>query len=149
MNAALSGLSTTARGAEVVSNNIANAQTEGYGRRVMQVSVREMGATSQGVRVAGITRHTDPVAISDRRLASAGTGARSVASDFLQRVETAVGTPDSETSLNARIAAFERALIEATSRPDSEARLSSVAQSAKSMIAQIGSAAAQVQGQRA
>jgi flagellar hook-associated protein 1 FlgK len=149
MNAALSGLSTSARGAEVVSNNIANAQTEGYGRRVMQVAVREMGATSQGVRVAGITRHTDPVAISDRRLASAGTGARSVASDFLRRIETAVGTPDSQASINARIAAFDRALIEATSRPDSEARLSSVAQSAKALISHIGTAAADVQNQRA
>ena len=149
MHAALSGLSTTARGAEVVSTNIANAQTEGYGRREMVVAVREMGATSQGVRVAGIVRHADPVAISDRRLASAGTGARTVASDFLKRIETAVGTPDSETSINARIAAFERSLIEATSRPDSEARLNSVAQTAKTLIQHISSAAQEVQAQRA
>jgi len=148
MHAALSGLTTTARGAEVVSTNIANAQTEGYGRREMQVTVRELGATSQGVRVAGIVRHSDPVAISDRRLAQAGSAARSVASDFLQRIETGVGTPDSETSINQRIAAFERALIEVTSRPDSEARLASVAQSAKSLISQIGSAANEVQVQR-
>ncbi len=149
MNAALSGLSTTARGAEVVSTNIANAQTEGYGRREMVVAVREMGATSQGVRVAGVVRHSDPVAISDRRLASAGTGARTVASDFLKRIETAVGTPDSETSVNSRIAAFERSLIEATSRPDSEARLNSVAEAAKNLISQIGGAAEEVQAQRA
>lgn len=149
MHAALSGLSTTARGAEVVSSNIANAQTEGYGRREMQVAVRELGATSQGVRVAGIVRHADPVAISDRRLASAGTGARTVASDFLKRIETAVGTPDSEVSVNARIAAFERALIEASSRPDSEARLNSVAQSAKNLVTQISTAASEVQLQRA
>ncbi len=149
MHAALSGLSTTARGAEVVSTNIANAQTEGYGRREMQVAVRELGATSQGVRVAGIIRHSDPVAISDRRLATAGSGARTVTSDFLKRIETVVGTPDSDTSINARIAAFERALIEATSRPDSEARLASVAQTAKSLATQIGIAAAEVQSQRA
>jgi flagellar hook-associated protein 1 FlgK len=149
MQAALSGLSTTARGAEVVSSNIANAQTEGYGRREMQVAVRELGATSQGVRVAGIVRHADPVAISDRRLASAGTGARTVASDFLKRIETAVGTPDSEVSVNARIAAFERALIEASSRPDSEARLNSVAQSAKNLVTQLSTAASEVQLQRA
>jgi len=149
MNTALSGLSTTARGAEVVSNNIANAQTEGYGRRVMQVAVREMGATSQGVRVAGITRHTDPVAISDRRLASAGTFARSVTSSFLQRIEMNIGTPDSQTSINGRIAAFERALIEATSRPDSAARLSSVAQAAKTLIGHIATAGHEVQAQRA
>ena len=148
MHAALSGLSTTARGAEVVSSNIANAQTEGYGRREMQVAVRELGATSHGVRVAGIVRHSDPVAISDRRLASAGTGARTVASDFLQRIETAVGTPDSEVSVNARIAAFERALIEASSRPDSEARLNTVAQSAKNLVTQLSYAASEVQLQR-
>ncbi len=149
MHAALSGLSTTARGAEVVSNNIANAQTDGYGRREMQVVVRELGATSQGVRVAGVTRHSDPVAISDRRLASAGANGRLIASDFFQRIETAVGTPDSAVSINARISAFERALIEATSRPDSEARLNAVMQSAKNLMGQIGSAATEVQTQRA
>lgn len=149
MHAALSGLSTTARGAEVVSTNISNSQTEGYGRREMVVAVREMGATSQGVRVAGVVRHADLVAITDRRLASAGAGGRTVASDFLKRIETAVGTPDSETSVNKRIAAFERSLIEATSRPDSEARLNAVAHAAKTLINQIGAAAGEVQAQRA
>jgi flagellar hook-associated protein 1 len=148
MNAALSGLTATARGAEVVSTNIANAQTEGYGRREMQVTVRQMGTTSMGVRVAGVVRHADPVAISDRRLASAGASARSITSDFLKRIETAVGTPDSESSVNTRIAAFERALIEATSRPDSEARLGSVAQTAKNLIRHIATAANEVQMQR-
>lgn len=148
MYAALSGLAVTSRGAEVVSTNIANAQTEGYGRRELEVTVRQLGVTSQGVRVAGVVRNSDPVALSDRRLAGAGASARTVTSDFLQRIETYVGTPDSESSINGRIAAFERALIEASSRPDSEARLALVAQSAKNLISHIGTAASEVQLQR-
>jgi len=149
MNAALSGLSAAARGAEVVSTNIANAQTPGFGRREMVTTVRALGATSQGVQVAGITRHADPVAIGDRRLAEAGSAGRDVNSAFLKRIETVIGTPDAETSLNRRIDALDRALIEATARPDSEPRLASVAQAARDLTHHLATASTEVQNQRA
>lgn len=149
MNAAMSGLSAAARGAEVVSTNIANAQTAGYGRRELMTSVRSLGATSQGVRVTGVQRHADPVAIGDRRLAAAGSGARDVASGFLKRMETVIGTQDSATSINVRIADFDRALIEATSRPDSEARLATVATAARAITDHLGRAQTELQAERA
>lgn len=149
MNAAMSGLNAAARGAEVVSTNIANAQTPGFGRRELVTTVRALGATSQGVQVAGVARHVDPVAIGDRRLAEAGSGGRDVTTAFLKRIETVVGTQDSETSLNKRIDALDRALIEATARPDSEARLASVAQTARNLTNHLATASTEVQSQRA
>jgi flagellar hook-associated protein 1 FlgK len=149
MNAALSGLNAAARGAEVVSTNIANAQTPGFGRRELVTTVRALGATSQGVQVAGILRHSDPVAVGDRRLAEAGSGGRDVTTAFLKRIETVIGTQDSETSLNKRIDALDRALIEATARPDSESRLASVAQAARNVTNHLATASTEVQSQRA
>lgn len=149
MNAALSGLTAAARGAEVVSTNIANAQTPGFGRRELVTTVRALGATSQGVQVAGVMRHVDPVAVGDRRLAEAGSGGRDVTTTFLKRIETVIGTQDSETSLNKRIDALDRALIEATARPDSESRLASVAQAARNLTSHLATASTEVQSQRA
>lgn len=149
MNSALSGLSAASRGAEVVSSNIANAQTPGYGRRELMTTVRALGATSQGVQVTGVARKVDMVAVGDRRLAEAGSGARDVTTDFLKRIELVVGTQDSEFSLNTRTDALDRALIEATARPDSEARLSSVAQTARALANHLVLSSNEVQSQRA
>lgn len=149
MNAALSGLTAASRGAEVVSNNIANAQTPGFGRRELITTVRALGASSEGVKVVGIVRHSDPVAVGDRRMAEAGSGGRDVTTAFLKRVETVIGTQDTEISLNKRIDDLDRAFIEATARPDSESRLAVVAQTARNLTNHLSAASTEVQSQRA
>jgi flagellar hook-associated protein 1 FlgK len=148
-SSALSGLTAAARAAEVVSSNIANAMTDGYGRRELTLSARVIGGTGQGVMVGGVTRRSDPVVIGDRRLADAGSGARDTTAKFLNRLESIVGSPDDATSLNSRIADFDTALLEATSRPESEPRLANVMQTAKALAAHIADAGGQIQDARA
>lgn len=148
LSSALTGLTTAARAAEVVSSNIANAMTEGYGRRELQTVSRSVGTTGQGVQVTGISRHSDPILLGDRRMAEAGSGARNTAAGFLKRLEGVLGTPDSATSLGSRIAAFDSSLIEASSRPESEARLSRVAETAKALAAHLATASDDIQTTR-
>ena len=122
---ALSGLTVASRTAEVVSNNIANAMTEGYGRRDIAVSAQLAGSAG-GAVVQGVTRHVDPGLVNDRRAAQAAQENARIAVDFLQRVEGLVDTPDAPQSLSARLVAVEEALITAASRPDSTERLTTV-----------------------
>ncbi len=148
LSSALSGLNAAARAAEVVSSNIANAMTEGYGRRELQTASRVVGSSGQGVRVTGILRHGDPILLGDRRAAEAGSGARNTTANFLKRVEAALGAPDSATSLGSRIADFDTALLEATSRPDSEQRLARVAATARSVAAHLALTSTSIQTAR-
>lgn len=148
LSSALSGLTVAARAAEVVSSNIANAMTEGYGRRELQTSARVVGATGQGVRVTGVQRQSDPILLGDRRMAEAGSGGRNVTADFLKRLEGVLGTPDSATSLGSRIAEFDTALIEASSRPESEPRLARVAETAKAVARHLSTASDDIQTAR-
>ena len=148
LTSALSGLTAASRAAEVVSNNIANALTPGYGRRVLNLSARTVGSMGQGVRITGITRLSNPIALRDRRLAEASVGERAARSSFLQRLEFSLGTPDLPSSLSGRVAAFDTALVEAASRPESEARLSKVLDSAKGILQVLNTAARQVQTAR-
>ena len=148
LSSALSGLTTAARAAEVVSSNIANAMTEGYGRRELQTVSRSIGSTGQGVQVTGISRQSDPILLGDRRMAAAGSAARDSAASFLKRLEGVLGTPDTATSLGGRIAAFDTALIEASSRPESEARLSRVAETAKALAGHLAAASNDIQTAR-
>jgi len=142
---ALSGLTASARAAEVVSANVANVMTEGYARRELGLAAQSVGGAGRGVLVTGVTRVVDQVLLSDRRLAQAAVGYRATRADFFAAIEAALGTPDSATSLGARIAGFDAALIEAASRPDSEARLANVLGAAQAMVAQIGSVATDLQ----
>lgn len=149
LSSALSGLTANARAAEIVASNIANAMTPGYGRREIVLTARQVGAVGQGVDVVGVQRHTDPVLIGDRRLADSAAGFHRVQSDFLRRLENVLGSPEQEQSLNGRIAAFDTALIEASSRPESEPRLSRVADTARALVDQLATVSDDIQTARA
>lgn len=149
LSSALSGLTAAAKAAEVVSSNIANATTEGYGRREVMTTARTVGHTGQGVQIVGVTRHVDPVLLSDRRRAEATTSERDTRAAFYTKLEAAVGTSDSPVSIGSRIAEFDTALLEAASLPDSEARLARVADTARNLSTQIVGASKAVQDARA
>ena len=149
LGSALTGLSATSRQAEILSSNVANASTPGYGRREVGLGAAVLGGTGQGVSVIGVTRNVDSQLLGERRLATAGDGDRSLRADFLKRVEQALGSPDSAGSLAARIAAFDRALMEASGRPEQRARLQAVASTAKSLIGGLAAATDDIQSARA
>lgn len=148
MSNALSGLTVASRAAEVVSSNVSNALTEGYARREVVVTARMLGTTGQGAQVSGIRRASDPLIISDRRAAEAAAAGRGVRADFLAGIEATLGSPETAGSLSARIAALDTAMIQAASRPDSDARLTAVADAARALATTLGEASGAVQKAR-
>lgn len=145
---ALSGLSAASRAAELVSSNVANAMTEGYGTRRLEVSSRTVGLSGYGVHVDGVVRDVDEGLIEDRRLAQAGVGYGETKSAFFADLEQVLGTPDQPHSLSGRLARFESALIEASANPDSEARLGSVLTTARGLADHLNSASGAIQTAR-
>jgi len=146
---ALSGLTAAGRAAELVSSNVANAMTEGYGRRELELRPHHVGdGTPAGVRVTGVRREVDEVIVQDRRLADAALGYGETVAGFHGRMESILGTPDDPGSLSGRIAQFEAALIEAGSRPDSPARLDAAVRAAVALADTLNTASGQVQDTR-
>jgi flagellar hook-associated protein 1 FlgK len=142
---ALSGLTAASKAVELVSSNIANASTPGYGRRELQLTARSVGSYGQGVQIVGVTRVANQPLISDRRLAQSEEGNAQTRATFYARVETSMGTPDQPYSLNGRVAALDSALTEATAHPESEPRLSAAVTAAKSLVGTISALANDVQ----
>jgi len=145
---ALSGLAAAARAAEIVSSNVSNSLTDGYGRREVGLASRSLGGNGAGVMVTGVQRTVDDRTIAERRLADASFGNASTGADFFARLETVLGLPDDPGSLTGRIAQFEGTLIEAASRPDSNARLNSVLLAAQGLSGFLNEASDQVQSLR-
>lgn len=146
---ALSGLSATSRQAEILSSNVANAATPGYARRQVGLGAAVLAGHGQGVQVLGVTRDVDRHLLGERRIAQAGGGDRDVRAEFLNRVEQTLGTADSPSSLAARLAAFDQALVEGAGRPESQARLNGIATTAKSLMAGLATATTDIQNARA
>lgn len=92
-NNATGGLSASARMAEVVSSNLSNSLTEGYGRREVTLSSGLLG----GVVLDGISRVVDPGVLRDRRTADADVGSKQRGAQVLSQLEQAFG-PAGDTS---------------------------------------------------
>lgn len=146
LNAALSGLSVTARRAEVVSSNLANAATPGYARRELLV---QSGAYAPGVQVVGVQRYENPTLTLDRRSADAEAGAANFLSEQLLRIERAFGTPGDSGSLTASIDMLDSALIRAAAAPDQIANLAAVATAAQGVAQRFAQASSTIQEARA
>ncbi len=145
---AFSGLTAASRGVEVVSQNLANVSTDGYGRRELQLSARNLGGAGSGVRVEGVTRAVNQTILSDRRLADAAQSRDQGLRDFFANIEASVGAPGDPGALSTRLADFEASLISASSRPDTAPRLESVLRTAESLTRQFRSVSDSIQEQR-
>lgn len=145
---ALSGLTAASRAADLISSNVANALTEGYGRRTLELSARSLAGTGGGVGIDAVRRQVDIGILSDRRSAEGGMAASSVTEDFLAGLENVIGSPDDAWSLSGRLAVMETAAISAASLPESNARLSTLLRSATELAGHIGSIADHIQHSR-
>lgn len=145
---ALSGLTAASRAAQLVSSNVSNAMTEGYGRRELELSARVTGGSGAGVQVDGVSRAVDEVLLRDRRLADAAVGNAAELSDFYEDLLDLIGKPGDPGALDGRIAGFDAALIEASARPDSEARLAGVLQAAQTLVRGLNEVSQGIQGLR-
>lgn len=146
LNNAASGLAASAKAVQVASTNVANAMTEGYAPRRIDLASASLASVGAGVRVAGVSRQTDPVLLGMQRDSAAADQASGTLSAFWQRAETAIGDPGS--GISKALSGFETALIAATDRPDLESRLAAVANGAQDLANAIATASDTVQSLR-
>lgn len=142
---ALSGLTAASRAAQLVSSNVANVATDGYGRRELELSARATTGAGDGVQIDGIRRVVDAALLQDRRVAEAAQGEAELISRFFADAADIFGRPDDPGALSARVDRFETSLIDAASRPDSSARLSAVVNAAVDLTEGLKTAADGIQ----
>ncbi|ABV95111.1 flagellar hook-associated protein FlgK [Dinoroseobacter shibae DFL 12 = DSM 16493] len=145
---ALSGLTAASKAASVVSSNIANATTEGYGVRQVQTTSVSLNGQGSGVQVVSVSRNVNEGVLADRRAADAAYAQAATLASFYGSVEGAIGLPGDEGSLSSEFSQFEAALVEAGSRPDSDARLANVVRAAESLAGTLNDLSADIQSER-
>ncbi len=148
LNNAISGLAVSSRAADVVSSNLANAMTDGYGVRSLDIGSRMGGTDGAGAQVLGVLRDSDPVLTGQRRGADATLTSSGTEAALYRSIEMAVGTPDAPDSLSARIAEFEARLIDAANGPYDQLRLGAAVDAAEDVATAFRDTSAAIQDQR-
>ncbi len=147
LNNAVSGLNASARAVQVVSSNVANALTEGYAARQLELSSSTLGGVGSGVRVSGVTRQMDAALLGLSRDAGAKSQAGDATAQFWQRLEATIGLPGA--GISQAVSAMETALISASERPDLDSRLGKVADASVALVKTFGAIEDTVQSLRA
>ena len=138
LNAAISGLQVSARGTQVVADNLANVDTPGYGPRAIVQMARAVGGTGSGVMFLGVARDTDPGLIGALRDAQSAQAQSETALRFWSDLENAL---NARGGVANRVNALDSALVQAQASPDNSAALGQVVQAAATLLDGIGSAA--------
>ena len=141
---ALTGLSIASRRAQLISSNVANAQTNGYGRRELEVSSSSLG----GAQIDGVNRRFDAAVVFNRRVADAAATSSETKMDFFDRISRSVGFPGSTGSLNDQVTNLASSLIAATSSPDSPSHLRQVLYAVQGVSEKIRSVSNEIQAAR-
>lgn len=141
---ALSGMSAASRLAEVVSSNVANSFTEGYGRRSLNLSSQ----SGVGVLIGTVDRIVDRGILANRRLSDAAMGQFNSLASTMGELQNVVGTVGDGDSISSRIVAVESALIDAASDPSSPLRLSTLNDRLAGLASGLNQASDRVQSMR-
>lgn len=145
---AVSGLSAVSRSAELVSANVANAMTDGYGRRELTLSSGTVGGQGAGVTIVGVKRIVNETALGDRRLSDAAMEYHQARANFFTEIELSMGTPEDPSSLSAHMGRFDQSLLVAAGNPSSDIKLSAVLDAASALTGKFNAVSANLQAER-
>ncbi len=144
---ALSGLSAAQRALSVTANNVANANTEGYSRKLVNQSTQVVDGQSLGVQTGDPTRVVDQFLTSELRRQESGLGRNTVVAEAFQRIESGILGPPGEQDrgLAAQLSRLSAELEQLANDPESRPLRTAVLGSVTDMLGQISSDSATVQ----
>ena len=119
LHIANTGLRATQAGIELVSQNVANADSLGYSRRAFSTVESVGGNRVIGVRAGAIERTLDAVAQRQLRLEISGAAYTALGARFAGEVDRLFGTPGAAGSLDGAVNDFTLSLQQLVTEPGS------------------------------
>ncbi|MCF8475240.1 MAG: flagellar hook-associated protein FlgK [Emcibacter sp.] len=117
INNSLTGLFTNQSALRTISSNIANINTPGYARQVVQQESIVNGGEVGGVKISGVLRIVDKFLVKSVYNANADTAQYNIENAFHSRIQSLLGRPDQNNSLSGRIDGVFNAISEMALNP--------------------------------
>jgi flagellar hook-associated protein 1 FlgK len=100
LQTALASLQATQAALQVVSNNVANVNTEGYTRKTVGTQTQIVSGRASGVRLSEIERNVDNNLLRQLRDQLSKTGHSDVVAAYFQRTQQLFGSPGSNSDIS-------------------------------------------------
>lgn len=118
LNNALSGLNVNRQSLAVLSQNIANSNTAGYTRKIINQENIYLDGNGSGVSIQDVSRKVDDYLIRSIRSQNAEVGKGNVISDYADRIQILLGKPGNQNSIDANIGNFFNSLQSLAQTPE-------------------------------
>ncbi len=118
LTSAISGLSTAQAGLDVISNNIANVNTEGYTRKIFVPESVVLAGQGAGVQLGDIINQVDKNLLKDTRNARSAYGLLASTSSYYKRIQDTFGTTMSNSSVSNQLNRLQLEFSSLTSSPE-------------------------------
>lgn len=126
---AVTGLQTNQAAMQVTSNNVTNANTVGYTRKIVNQSHIVIGAQGAGVELESVQRYVDEHLNKQVRSTKSTLGSLGVSETYYQRIQDMFGTLASNSSIGAAITDLGKEFEALAANPESASQMQvSVAQ---------------------
>ena len=139
---ALSALQTNSAALRVISNNVANMNTPGYTRRVVNEQSLVVGGQLAGVQIGDVQRVTDSFLVQEVLSSNASSSQYTAQSGIFGQLNGILGQPGDGTALTSRLDNIFAALGQASLSPDSSASRQSVLSSYQNFASTVSSLSA-------
>ena len=108
LQTSLSGMKVAQSQLEVISRNVANADTVGYSRKIGNQKNLVLAGTSVGVTFNGTTRAFDEGLLKSYLSSNTSSGALSAKTDYFAKAEILLGTPQNDNSIAANVSNLQK-----------------------------------------
>lgn len=131
LDAALSGLRAAQRQLDTISNNISNASTPGFTRKILPTQTLVVGGVGMGVELNAIMRSVDKNLIRDMMKQTSVSSGATVTTNFLDRIQSFHGASEAASSISAKIGKLGDAFSTLSSDPNSTTQLANTVAQAR------------------
>lgn len=148
LNNAVTGLKANQIGLDVVSRNVANANTIGYTKKIAPRENAILDGHGAGVRVLPTQRQVDTRLLENLRTEVSRSSRLDTVADYLTRVDELFGRPDQETSIAYSVNELSIRLSELADNPENAGVRKSVISQADAVARELNQLTAAVQDMR-
>lgn len=148
LGSALSGMHVAQSQISLVSNNLANVDTEGYTRKTAQQLSNVIAGLGVGVKIGNAQRNVDQSLLRSYLAANSLNGSLSKSYDYLSKTESLIGTASSDNSIAADVANLQASLETLATNVTSSANRYSFVAEASSLARRLNALSVEIQSLR-
>ena len=142
---AQSGLLTNQAALNATANNIANVNSVGYSRKIVNMEQRVVESAGAGVQISEVTRRIDENLLKSLRLEKSTLNALDVQENYYARLQELFGAPGDNTSLAHLVGQFEAAIESLADAPGKTLEQSELVRRANEMALKLQSMSITIQ----